>query len=69
MLSNLLKQTKAQDMIISILYYSKKQKGKVFSSLRALFNSSPLDGTVPAHWKMANITPIFKKKTKKVPLV
>ena len=33
-----------------------------------IINLSLLNGTVPSYWKAANVTPVFKKETRRFPL-
>ena len=40
----------------------KKLKDELIKPLKIIFNTSLTTGQVPAKWKLANVTPIFKKK-------
>ena len=45
----------------------KEAKGELIKPLCSLFNKSLQDGSMPDEWKLANVTPIFKKGSKSSP--
>ena len=45
----------------------KEAKNEMIKPLTTLFNTSLQSGTVPVDWKLANVTPIFKKGSKSLP--
>ncbi len=40
----------------------KETKSEIGDALKTVLNLSLRQGSVPAHWKAANVTPIFKKR-------
>ena len=44
----------------------KETKSEIVDTLKTVFNLSLRQGTVPADWKSANVTPIFKKKATEI---
>ncbi len=45
----------------------KETEDEISGALASLFNMSLLQGLVPANWKAANVTPIFKKGNRNIP--
>ncbi len=58
---------KFQGQTIHLPLFTKKQKNEIASALASLFNKSLQHGLVPANWRTANVTPIFKKGDRNLP--